>query len=261
MKKIFTFFAVLTMAMSMFAATETVYFVNANDWSGNITVHAWGGSAAGTQWPGLPATKLTEKIGGKDVWSFSAEAGAYKNVIFTNKGDNGGNQTADLLWTAGKYFVKDDWYTKEEVEAQLAKPQVDVYIVAGQAALMGAEWANSKKENQMTKQTDGSYKLEKKNINLAAGTYEYKVVKNYTWDTAYPGENAKLEIATEGQYDVTFTFVPTTEEVSATATISGGTAVENIDAAQAKVKFIHNGQIVVRHNGKLYNVMGQEVKE
>ena len=121
MKKIFTFFAALTMVMSMFAATETVYFVNANDWSGNITVHAWGGSAADTQWPGLPATKLTEKIGGKDVWSFSAEAGAYKNVIFTNKGDNGGNQTADLLWTAGKYFVKDDWYTKEEVENALCQ--------------------------------------------------------------------------------------------------------------------------------------------
>jgi hypothetical protein len=39
------------------------------------------------------------------------------------------------------------------------------------------------------------------------------------------------------------------------------TAVEDVKPVENKVKFIHNGQIVVRHNGKLYNVMGQEVKE
>ena len=39
------------------------------------------------------------------------------------------------------------------------------------------------------------------------------------------------------------------------------TAVEDVKTVENKVKFIHNGQIVVRHNGKLYNVMGQEVKE
>ena len=38
------------------------------------------------------------------------------------------------------------------------------------------------------------------------------------------------------------------------------TAVENVDATNKNVKFVYNGQLVVRHNDKLYNVMGQEVK-
>ncbi len=38
------------------------------------------------------------------------------------------------------------------------------------------------------------------------------------------------------------------------------TAVENVDATNKNIKFVYNGQLVVRHNDKLYNVMGQEVK-
>ena len=257
MKKIFTLFAALTMVMSMFAAQETVYFVNANDWTGTIKAYGWGGTASDT-WPGNEMKKENEKIGGKDVYSYTKEAGTYVNIIFNNKEGDNGNQTADLTWTAGKYYVKDGWYTKAEVEEQLGKP--DVYIVAGQPALLGSEWSNNDANNTMTKQTDGSYQLVKKDITLAVGTYEYKVVLNYDWNTCYPGENAKLEIATDGTYDVTFKFVPSTSEVSATAT-AATTAVEDVEATQANVKFIHNGQMVVRYNGKLYNVMGQEVKE
>ena len=260
MKKFFTFFAALTMVMSMFAASETVYFVNADNWTGTINAYGWGGTATDT-WPGNAMKKEAKQIGGKDVYSYTKEAGTYVNIIFNNKEGDAGNQTADLAWTAGKYCVRNKWYSEEEVVAQLSKPQVDVYIVAGQETLMGANWSNSSEDNKMTRQADGSYKLVKKAVTLAVGTYEYKVVKNYTWDTAYPSDNAKLEIKTAGKYDVTFTFVPKTEEVSATATIAGGTAVENVEVEQLNTKFIYNGQIVVRYNGKLYNVMGQEVKE
>lgn len=121
MKKIFTLFAALTMVLSMFAATETVYFVNAQDWPGTITAHAWDGSATGTEWPGLATVKEADQIGGKDVYSFTAEAGAYAKVIFTNKTD-GDKQTGDLDWTAGKYYCKDGWYTKEEAAAKLEQP-------------------------------------------------------------------------------------------------------------------------------------------
>ena len=121
MRKIFTLFAALTMVLSMFAATETVYFVNAQDWPGTITAHAWDGSATGTEWPGLATVKEADQIGGKDVYSFTAEAGAYAKVIFTNKTD-GDKQTGDLDWTAGKYYCKDGWYTKEEAAAKLEQP-------------------------------------------------------------------------------------------------------------------------------------------
>ena len=114
----------------MFAATETVYFVNAQDWPGTITAHAWDGSATGTEWPGLATVKEADQIGGKDVYSFTAEAGAYAKVIF----NNGSAQTANLDWTAGKYYCKDGWYTKEEAEAKLAAPAEyeSVYFVDNQ---------------------------------------------------------------------------------------------------------------------------------
>ena len=114
----------------MFAATETVYFVNAQDWPGTITAHAWDGSATGTEWPGLATVKEADQIGGKDVYSFTAEKGAYAKVIFTN----GSAQTANLDWTAGKYYCKDDWYTEEEAAAKLEQPveYESVYFVDNQ---------------------------------------------------------------------------------------------------------------------------------
>ena len=72
---------------------------------------------------------------------------------------------------------------------------------------------------------------------------------NQTVDMTFT-ENTCIEI-TGGSGKATYTAVDCPET----------TAVENVEATQAKIKFIHNGQMVVRHNGKLYNVMGQEVKE
>ena len=133
MKKIFTLFAALMMVFSLKAATETVYFVNANKWTGTITVHAWDGTAPGTTWPGLEMTKEAEQIAGCDVYSFTAEVGAYKKVIFTNK-KSGSYQTGDLDWTAGKYYVKDGWYTKEGAAEKLGQPieYESVYFVDNQ---------------------------------------------------------------------------------------------------------------------------------
>ena len=130
MKKILTFFAALTCMMSMYAASETVYFVNAQKWS-KVNVYAWTTDPI-VAWPGVAATKEAEQIGGFDVYSYTLEAGAATNVIFNN---GSGAQTADLAWTAGKYYVKDGWYTKEEAEAKLAAPveYESVYFVDNQA--------------------------------------------------------------------------------------------------------------------------------
>lgn len=81
---------------------ETVYFVD-HLGAATINVHAWGGTAAGTTWPGLPATKEAAQINGWDIYSFTAEAGAYANCIF----NGGGKQTGDLVWTPGKYWFQE----------------------------------------------------------------------------------------------------------------------------------------------------------
>ena len=102
--------------------TETVYFINNKGWA-KVNAYAWTTTPI-VAWPGAAATKESEQIGGYDVYSYTLEAGAAANVIF----NNGSQQTADLKWEAGKYFINTTWYTKEEAEAQLAKPAEYEYI-------------------------------------------------------------------------------------------------------------------------------------
>ena len=102
--------------------TETVYFINNKGWA-KVNAYAW--EPQNANWPGVAATKEAEQIGGYDVYSFTADAGKYANVIFNN---GSGQQTADLKWTAGKYVINNQWYTKEEAEAQLVKPVEYEYV-------------------------------------------------------------------------------------------------------------------------------------
>ncbi len=104
-------------------ATETVYFINNKGWS-KVNAYAWE-PVQNANWPGVAATKEAEQIGGYDVYSYTADAGKYANVIFNN---GSGQQTADLKWTAGKYVINNQWYTKEEAEAQLVKPVEYEYV-------------------------------------------------------------------------------------------------------------------------------------
>ena len=113
---------------------ETIYFINTGKWS-VVNLHRWNGTAAATAWPGEAMTSTDEKIGEYDVYSFTAQQGAFANVIFTNK-NTGLDQTDDLTWTAGKYYIynhggKSGWYTKAEAEELLVVPVVEetVYFV------------------------------------------------------------------------------------------------------------------------------------
>ena len=199
-------------------AEETVYFINTKKWSA-VKAHAWGGTAAGTAWPGLATTKEAEKIANYDVYSFTAKVGAYKNVIFNNNG--AGSQTPDLVWTAGKYYVMDmGWLTKEEAETKLAAPIPDVWTVVGAKGLMGTDWNLNDANNNMTLQEDGTYQLVKADITLTAGSYEYKAAKDHAWTTSVPQSgNQVLKITTSGTYDVVFVLNVAAKKLTATATL------------------------------------------
>ena len=120
--------------------TETVYFINNKGWA-KVNAYAWTTTPI-VAWPGAAATKESEQIGGYDVYSYTLEASAAANVIFNN---GSGQQTADLKWTAGKYVINNQWYTKEEAEVQLAKPAEYEYIyfvnVQNWAAVKIYTWA------------------------------------------------------------------------------------------------------------------------
>ena len=127
---------------------ETVYFINTNKWA-RVNIHKWNGKAAASSWPGEKLTASGEKIGEYDVYSYTAKQGDYANVIFNSKtsGSDGGNaQTADLVWTAGKYYIynyggKSGWYTKEEAEELLVVPVVTHDIVV--KAVVPAAWTST----------------------------------------------------------------------------------------------------------------------
>ena len=195
--------------------TETVYFINAKKWA-KVNVYAWTTDPI-VAWPGAAATKEAEQIAGYDVYSYTLDAGAAANVIF----NNGSSQTPDLVWTAGKYYVIDmGWLTKEEAETELAAPLPETWNIVGDAGLMGKGWDLNAAENAMTQQADGTYLLEKKDITITAGTYEYKAAKDHGWDVSVPQDgNQKLTISKSGIYDITFVLNVTAKTLKATTTL------------------------------------------
>ena len=102
---------------------DSIFFVNVSDWAA-VRVHLWGGSAAGTEWPGVEMTLEEEQINGHDVYKFIADKGAYANCIFSDKGDN---QTGNLDWNSGKYYYVDAWYAKEDIPT--VQPEDVVFTV------------------------------------------------------------------------------------------------------------------------------------
>ena len=193
---------------------ESVYFVNAQGWA-KVNIYTWS-PEVGT-WPGVAMKKEAEQLAGFNVYSYTVEKGtSFGGMLFNN---GSGTQTGDLQWTAGKYYVKDGWYTKEEAEAKLAGPVVTVWTMVGDKALFGTDWDLNATANDLVKQEDGSWVLTLTNKTLAAKSYEYKAAKDRSWTTTVPGgNNAKLTISKAGQYDVTFTLNAAATSVTAKAT-------------------------------------------
>ena len=179
---------------------ETVYFINTGKWS-VVNLYRWGGTAAATAWPGEAMTSTGEKIGNYDVYSFTARQGAFANVIFTNK-TTGSDQTDDLTWTAGKYYIynyggKSGWYTQAEAEALLVV--IPDYYITGTIA---GGWNGN--EVKMT-YSDDIWSHTFLASALTAGT-EYKLkVTDGTWENHWGTINGTIEgVSNDGDGNVCF---------------------------------------------------------
>lgn len=106
-----------------------VYFVNTARWT-TVNIYAWVSSDDQNKngnWPGKAMTKETEKISGYDVYKYVMPAGkTYDKIIFNNKVGDNGDQTGDLDWVNGKYYVYSagQWVDKNEVADLLPKPVI-----------------------------------------------------------------------------------------------------------------------------------------
>ena len=118
-------------------------------------------------------------------------------------------------------------YVKPSLFKEVQEGPKTSWTVAGSSEVaFGTTWAPANKANDMIKQEDGSYKWEKTELELAAGSILFKVCKDHAWTEAYPAENYELAIAEGGIYTITITFEPENEnKVSAVATKTGEAVV------------------------------------
>lgn len=112
---------------------ETVYFVNNKKWT-KVQAYAWN-ATGNNSWPGVALTPTGEKVADFDVYSYTAPQG-YANVIFNNKTGDSGEQSADFVWTNGKYYYMGAAAnyaggTEEDVATALATPvpTYDYYVI------------------------------------------------------------------------------------------------------------------------------------
>ena len=202
---------------------ETIYFVNGADWT-TPRVYLWGGTEGATSWPGVEMTLESETVNGHELYSYTAAEGAYASCIFS---DEGNNQSADLTWSAGKYYYSGTWY--DDI-ASIPAESVPTYTVAGVEAVFGTNWDPTDATNDMTLNA-GVYEWSKENITLPVGNVTFKVVKDHNYAYGeWPSSNYELAIPVAGIYTISITFTPATEEVAATATKTGDAEVENTAA-------------------------------
>lgn len=158
------------------------------------------------------------------------EDGAYDVTITYNPNDNSVNATAEK---AGEAVIEKD------------------YFVAGQEALMGVDWNPSAPENQMTENEDGTYTLSFKATLTAGENYQFKVVTNGDWDQPSYGAdtesgNFEFTVDEDGDYDITITFKPATEEITIT-----------LEKDTTGIGTIQSSKFNAQSN--IYNLRGQRV--
>lgn len=137
---------------------------------------------------------------------------------------------------------------------------VVVYTVVGEDCVNGdTDWDTDNTDNDMTLQPDGTYQLYIRSIYLEKGFFSYKMVKDHAWGIyEIPASgNQQFEAWSAGYYQLTYTFNPETEILKVDVILSGQwpTAIENNDATSSQ-KFIHEGNLYILRDGKVYNVLG-----
>ena len=191
------------------------------------------------------AYKVTGYVVGDPDFQRKTDGSLYGNVNFEMADDQGGTSTltvfrakdfenanfteetinrfkaGDQVVVQGKLqkYVKNEVVTPELTNGYLISVTTptssDTWTVAGTLPLVNKEWNPSDTSADMTS-TDGvNFTYVKEDIVLEAGTnYEFKVVKNHTWDEAYPSSNYVVTVIETAKYKATIKFNATTKEIS-----------------------------------------------
>lgn len=248
MKKIFSLFAAVLFAGSMFAADVTISpsdFTAAEnaDYSttkSGVTVAVTASTVTADQMRIFKGKTITISAASnitKIVFTCTANGtakygpgcfAAQDGYTFDASGKTG---TWEGSATSVTFTAESNQVRATEIVVTLADggdtPQEDTWTVAGSSTVaFGTSWDPTNAANDMVKQNDGTFKWEKENLELADGSVDFKVAKNHSWDEAYPSQDYKLAIDAAGIYTITITFEPeNNNNVSAIATKTGEAVV------------------------------------
>ena len=156
------------------------------------------------------------------------------DMTIFDMGTLGALDTVAFVYTPSEYnsYNPDEesglsaYITGKYVPGETPQPVEHTYTVAGNLTdAFGTSWDPENAANDMVKQEDGTYKWEKAELALAAGTVQFKVCEDHAWTVAYPASDYQLAIAEAGEYTITITFNPETKAVNAVATKTGDAVV------------------------------------
>ena len=139
-------------------------------------------------------------------------------------------------------------------------PNAESYTLCGDSIIFGSNWDETDTNNDMTKDDNGIWTKEYIEIELAKGTYEYKVVANHTWGAAgqYPANetNMTLYLPKNDIYNLTFTYNPMNAELKCTYTSKTMVNVENVTIDQI---YTIGGEVFANTDFSIYTITGQDV--
>ncbi|MBQ0069488.1 MAG: hypothetical protein KBT09_07015, partial [Bacteroidales bacterium] len=182
-------------------SAKMIYFENNINWS-TVKVHMWGDANGDV--------KLTSTGDGK--WFSGEIPDNAKDLLFYNGSWGGNNQTGNLSYPTdgNNAFV---WNGEGEGYWKTYNPtpvEATWTVVGNKAILNGStDWDTNNTANDMVKGANGTYTLTVEKTNLAAGNYEYKVVKNHSYsDGEFPSgqNNNTLTISEAGDYTIVYTY-------------------------------------------------------
>lgn len=179
------------------------------------------------------------KIVSNHSWDVAYPANNYVFQVAEN-----GTYTVTILFDESSKDIKVN--TVKTGEAVIAEK---TWTVAGVTALLGSEWKPEDESNDMAKQADGTYTINKKNVNLTLGDYAFKVCANHGWSESYGNASGNyiMSIEADGIYDITITFDPATHAITAKATLITPTGIKLVNKEVNKA------------NDIIYNLQGQPV--
>ena len=185
-----------------------------NAWGTNVSVTGNGEAAFRPSTWGdgdtFPTLLTDNNLSG---WGYVTISGTIDGLQFVNMAGTeykcwNAQITAQGYETA--YFAPDTglWYAESTKTTEIKEAEVrNIFILAGASGLAGSNWDNKDSANALVQDADDTNKFSITFTNIAAGTYEYKILQdpeNKGWDLPW-GNGDNRSITVEALSDVTFT--------------------------------------------------------